>query len=35
MSGKQLDTDSQWNHFDRDGDGVITDEAIAMEQRMI
>lgn len=35
MAGKQLDTDSQWNHLDRDGDGVITDEEIAMEQRMI
>lgn len=35
MAGKQLDTDSQWNHLDRDGDGIITDEEIAMEQRMI
>ena len=35
MAGKQLDTDSQWNHLDRDGDGIITDEEIAMEERMI
>ncbi len=35
MAGKRLPPDSQWNHLDRDGDGIITDEEIAMEQRMI
>ena len=34
-AGKTLPPGSQWEHLDRDGDGVITDEEIAMEQRMI
>ena len=34
-AGKRLPPGSQWEHLDRDGDGVITDEEIAMEERMI
>ena len=32
---KKLQPDSRWAHLDRDGDGVISDEEIAMEERMI
>ena len=32
---KKLSPDSKWAHLDRDGDGIITDEEIAMEERMI
>lgn len=32
---KKLEPDSQWSHLDRDGDGIITDDEIATEERMI
>ena len=32
---KTLEPGSEWEHLDRDGDGIITDEEIAMEKRMI
>ncbi len=32
---KRLEPDSKWSHLDRDGDGIISDEEIAMEERMI
>ena len=34
-AAKKLEPESQWAHLDRDGDGIITDEEIAMEERMI
>ena len=34
-AAKKLEPDSQWAHLDRDGDGIVTDEEIAMEERMI
>ena len=34
-AGKRLPPGSQWEHLDRDGDGIVTDEEIAMEQRVI
>ena len=34
-AGKRLTPGSQWEHLDRDGDGIVTDEEIAMEERMI
>ena len=34
-AGKRLPPGSQWEHLDTDGDGIITDEEIAMEERMI
>ena len=32
---KKLQKGSAWEHLDADGDGVISDEEIAMEERMI
>ena len=32
---KKLEPGSQWSHLDRDGDGVVSDEEIATEERMI
>ena len=34
-AGKRLEPKSSWEHLDKDGDGIITDEEIAMEERMI
>ena len=34
-AAKKLQPDSQWAHLDKDGDGVVSDEEIAMEERMI
>ena len=34
-AAKKLSPDSRWAHLDRDGDGVVSDEEIAMEERMI
>ena len=32
---KKLEPGSQWSQLDRDGDGIITDDEIATEERMI
>ena len=32
---KKLQPGSRWSHLDRDGDGVVSDDEIAMEERMI
>ena len=32
---KKLEPGSQWAHLDRDGDGIVSDEEIATEERMI
>ena len=32
---KKLEPGSKWSHLDRDGDGIISDDEIAMEERMI
>ena len=34
-AAKKLEPESTWAHLDKDGDGVVTDEEIAMEERMI
>ena len=34
-ASKKLQPDSKWAHLDRDGDGTISDDEIAMEERMI
>ena len=34
-AAKKLQPDSKWAHLDRDGDGTISDDEIAMEERMI
>ena len=34
-AAKRLQKGSSWDHLDRDGDGIISDEEIAMEERMI
>ena len=35
MSAKRLEPDSKWAHLDKDGDGIVSDKEIAMEERMI
>ena len=35
MSAKKLEPASKWSHLDKDGDGVVSDDEIAMEERMI
>ena len=35
MSAKKLEPDSKWAHLDKDGDGVVSDKEIAMEERML
>ena len=35
MVQKKLQKDSQFNKFDMDGDGVVTDEELDMERRML
>jgi len=35
MSQKKLESGSKYNKFDTDGDGIVTDEELAMEQKMI
>ena len=32
---KKLETGSQYEHFDKDGDGIVTDEELAMEREMM
>ena len=34
-AAKKLEPGSRWSHLDRDGDGVVSDDEIAMEERMI
>lgn len=34
-AAKKLQPDSQWAHLDKDGDGVVSDEEIMMEEKMI
>ena len=35
MTAKKLEPDSKWAHLDKDGDGIVSDKEIAMEERMI
>ena len=35
MVEKKLEPGSKWAHLDKDGDGTVSDEEIAMEERMI
>tara|TARA_A100001011_G_C14259153_1_gene821546 strand:- start:1352 stop:1702 length:351 start_codon:yes stop_codon:yes gene_type:complete len=35
MSAKKLEPDSKWAHLDKNGDGIVSDKEIAMEERMI
>ena len=35
MAAKKLQVGSKWSHLDKDGDGIVSDEEIAMEERMI
>jgi len=35
MSAKKLEPGSKWSQLDKDGDGIVSDVEIAMEERMI
>ena len=35
MAQKKLEPGSQYNKYDLDGDGIVTDEELAMEEKMI
>ena len=35
MSAKKLEPGSKWSHLDKDGDGVVSDDEIAIEEIMI
>ena len=35
MAPKTLEPGSKFEHFDRNGDGVVTDDEIAMEEKML
>tara|TARA_B100001113_G_scaffold267163_1_gene221948 strand:- start:2774 stop:3151 length:378 start_codon:yes stop_codon:yes gene_type:complete len=35
MAQKKLQKDSSFAHLDKDGDGIVSDEEMAMERRMI
>ena len=35
MVEKKLEPGSKWAHLDKDGDGTVSDDEIAMEERMI
>lgn len=35
MAGKRLQSGSQYNQFDADGDGVVSDEELAQAEKMI
>ena len=35
MTPKKLQPGSKWANLDKDGDGIVSDEEIAMEERMI
>lgn len=35
MQGKSLEADSRWDEADADGDGIITDEEMAMYERRV
>ena len=32
---KKLETGSKYEHFDKDGDGIVTDEELALEREMM
>ena len=35
MAPKTLEPGSKFEHFDRNGDGIVTDDEIAMEEKML
>ncbi len=35
MAEKKLEKESKYSHFDKDGDGIVTDKEIAMEKEMM
>ena len=35
MAAKKLEIGSKYAHLDKDGDGVVSDEEMMMEQKMI